>query len=81
MKVNIKPLGPVADLLGTEGLELDIQEGNTLNRVRELLVRRCPALQPLWPSLAIAINGEFLEGNVPLKTGDEILLLSPISGG
>ena len=81
MKVRIKPLGPVAGIMGTEGLELDMKEGNTLHVVRKLLTRQYSALEALWPSLAIAINGEFLEGNAPLKSGDEILLVSPISGG
>lgn len=81
MRITIKALGQVAEVLGERELELELKRGNAMSSVRDALCREHPKLTPLWPSLAIAVNGEFIEGGCPLKGGDEVLLLPPISGG
>lgn len=81
MRIAIKALGQVADVLGKREFDLEVHTGNAMSSVRDTLCRAYPELTLLWPSLAIAVNGEFIEGGCPLKGGDEVLLLSPISGG
>lgn len=81
MRITIKALGQVAEVLGEREFVLELKRGNAMSSVRDALCREHPGLTPLWPSLAVAVNGEFIEGGCPLKCGDEVLLLPPISGG
>ncbi len=81
MRITIKALGQVAEVLGEREFELELKRGNAMSSVRDALCREHPELTPLWPSLAVAVNGEFIDGGCPLKGGDEVLLLPPISGG
>jgi molybdopterin converting factor small subunit len=81
VRITIKALGQVAEVLGEREFELELKRGNAMSSVRDALCREHPELVPLWPSLAVAVNGEFIEGGCPLKGGDEVLLLPPISGG
>jgi molybdopterin synthase catalytic subunit len=40
-----------------------------------------PALEPLVPHLAVAVNGELSPPETPLRDGAELALLPPVSGG
>lgn len=43
----------------------------------------CKNLQPIAESVILAINEEYVDksGNISLKTGDEIAVIPPLSGG
>lgn len=56
----------------------------TTRTVRERLALQFPGLQSLVldeESITLAVNEEYVEGNVPLKDGDTVALIPPISGG
>lgn len=40
-----------------------------------------PAAAGLIPSCRVAVNGEFADGTVQLKSGDEVAILPPVAGG
>jgi molybdopterin synthase catalytic subunit len=40
-----------------------------------------PALEPLWPHLAVAVNGELASEDAAIPSGAELALLPPVSGG
>lgn len=80
MKVRIRGFGQAGDFLAGEAL-LDFEEGATLERVKDTLIKRYPGLEELWPSMAIAVNDEVVELDKVLAEGDEVLLIPPVSGG
>lgn len=51
--------------------------------VREAIVAALPALAPLLPTCALAVNAEYVDEGAatPLVTGDELAVIPPISGG
>ncbi len=49
--------------------------------IRARLERHYPATIPLWPRMAIAVNGRVASLEVALQDGDEVALLPPVSGG
>lgn len=55
--------------------------GFTAGEVVQELVRQFPALGPLAPTLALAVNREYVEADHRLQDGDELALIPPVSGG
>jgi len=43
--------------------------------------RATPALDPLWPHLAVAVDGVLVSPDAALREGAELALLPPVSGG
>src|SRR5215210_7175177 len=81
MKIRLLAFATAADALGTIETELDIPEGSRVADLRERLDRDHPGLAPLWPHLAVAIDGRVVSSDALLKDGAEVALLPPVSGG
>ncbi|HXU30287.1 MAG TPA: molybdenum cofactor biosynthesis protein MoaE, partial [Thermoanaerobaculia bacterium] len=69
-----------ADSLGPER-DLDLPAGATIADLRDRLLADFPALSPLWPRLAIAIDGRLARAEEAIPDGAEVALLPPVSGG
>lgn len=81
MKAQIIAFATASDILGRKPLQLELPEGSHIADLQQLLVRRFPALEPLWPKLAIAVDGELARSDQALHDGCEVALLPPVSGG
>ena len=46
-----------------------------------LLEARHPGLAPVRASVRLAVNGAFSPMSTPLKSGDEVAFIPPVSGG
>src|SRR5215471_16756270 len=81
IQVRVLFFGMLKDLaeLGTDTLSLP--EGATVSDVLDHYSERIGSLKNLLPSIAISVNQEYAGAEVKLKTGDEIALLPPVSGG
>ena len=79
---NIKVLffGAAADRAGTRVAELQTGE-TTLDGLWPLLAERYPGLSPMRKTLAFAVNEEYAGGDTPVRPGDEVAVLPPVSGG
>jgi molybdopterin synthase catalytic subunit len=81
MRVRILFFGILKDLAGKSSDSLEMPEGSS---VRELLSRyssQTPRLHPSLASIAVAVNQEYASLETALKSGDEVALLPPVSGG
>ena len=81
MKVDVLLFGVLKDVVGRSAETIDLLEGA---RVRELLLyyaHQTPQFEALLPSLAISVNQEYSGADRPLREGDEVGLLPPVSGG
>lgn len=81
MRVRVLAFATASDALGGETVEVALAEGGGLAELRRELAGRFPALEPLWPRLAIAVDGEIVSPGAPLHDGAEVALLPPVSGG
>lgn len=81
MRLRLLAFASAADALGRDEIDLELSDGGTLDDLRAQLGRQAPGLAPLWPRLAIAVNGRVVAGKVELREGDEVALLPPVSGG
>lgn len=81
MKIRLLAFASAGDALGASELVLELPAGLRLEELRRRLEREHPALVPLWPRLAVAIDGRLAGADEPLAEGMEVALLPPVSGG
>lgn len=60
---------------------LELPEGSRVADALARLEREHPALAPLWPHLAVAVDRRLVRGDAVLADGVELALLPPVSGG
>jgi molybdopterin synthase sulfur carrier subunit len=81
MHVHLLAFASATDALGASERSIELPAGSTVADLRNLLAGRYPAFEPLWPRLAIAVDGEISGPETPLTEGCEAALLPPVSGG
>jgi MoaE-MoaD fusion protein len=81
MQVRILFFGVLKDLTGRASDLLNLPEHATLGDVVTHYEDINPRLNELAPSIAVSINQGFAGPESPLKEGDEIAFLPPVSGG
>lgn len=81
MNVEILSFASASDAIGCDRLSIQVDDGTTVEGLRHTLDQRYPALQALWSSLAIAVDGEIASSDRVLNEGAEVALLPPVSGG
>ena len=81
MKVRLLAFATAGDALGATELEMELPEGSRVADLRARLDRDHPALGPLWPRIAVAVDGRIAGPDALLSDGVEVALLPPVSGG
>jgi molybdopterin converting factor subunit 1 len=81
MQVRIRYFAGLREATKIEGEMLDLPEGATATDARTLLGERYPALGRLLPPCAVAVNRAYVEADVPLHSGDELVFIPPVGGG
>lgn len=81
MKIRVLAFATARDALGQASLEIELPEGSTLADLAGRLRAHHPALETLWPRLAVAVDGELVAPGIVLDEGCEVALLPPVSGG
>ncbi|HWN44784.1 MAG TPA: molybdenum cofactor biosynthesis protein MoaE [Thermoanaerobaculia bacterium] len=81
MKIRLLAFASAGDALGATEAEIELPDGSRVADLRARLDRDHPALAPLWPRLAIAVDGRISGPDEPLQDGIEVALLPPVSGG
>jgi molybdopterin synthase catalytic subunit len=81
MRIRLLAFASAGDALGAGEMDLDLPEGSRVADLRERLDRDHPALAPLWPRLAVAVDGRVVPFDEPIPDGAEVALLPPVSGG
>ncbi|MDP9121017.1 MAG: molybdenum cofactor biosynthesis protein MoaE [Acidobacteriota bacterium] len=81
MKIELLAFASAGDALGAGQLTLEMPAGSRVADLKERLDRDYPLLAPLWPRLAVAVDGQIVGPEAPLSEGAEVALLPPVSGG
>lgn len=80
MKVNILYFGITTDLVAKTSEEVEIDDVSTLSDLKLLLMQKHKALTNL-NDYAIAVNEEYAEDSLILKSNDVVAIIPPVSGG
>jgi molybdopterin converting factor subunit 1 len=81
MLVTVRLFARLRELAGTSELRCELPEGASARTAWEWLVAGRPALREFEPAISCAVNEEYARFTTPLKNGDEVAFLPPVSGG
>ncbi|MFB3785890.1 MAG: molybdopterin converting factor subunit 1 [bacterium] len=80
MKITLLFFASLRDRLKTNRLELDLP-GGTVQDALDHLGSRHPEVRDLLARIHTAVNEEYREKDAPLREGDVLALIPPVSGG
>ncbi len=78
MKINIKYFGMIAEAVGKTDEVLELDEGLTVQELKNRQVQKYGIADP--EALQLAVN-QNLDSKVELKEGDEVAFLPAFAGG
>jgi len=78
--MEILAFGIAKDIVGGATINLDIAAETTVIELKKTILNAYPAFEKLT-ALSIAVNNEYAEDAQIISTGDEIVLIPPVSGG
>jgi len=81
MRVRVFFFGMLKDLAGKVSDIVELPEGASMRDLLAHYEAQIPRLKQVLPSLALAVNQQYAGPDAKLKSGDEIALLPPVSGG
>ena len=81
MQVRVLFFGPLVERLGCREERLEMPAAAQAGDVYRHYFRREPAIGAWGRDLLVAVNEEFSNSDHPLREGDEIAFLPPMSGG
>ncbi|TVR76686.1 MAG: MoaD/ThiS family protein [Saprospirales bacterium] len=76
-KIKIRAFGLIAEKMETD--DFDLEGLHDTDGVRMALLGKFPSLEKI--DFAIAVDKELIDKNTSLKSGAEVALLPPFSGG
>jgi molybdopterin converting factor subunit 1 len=79
MRVNLLAFGIAKEIFGTNHLSIEF-DGKTSEDLKSSLEQQFPRLKQL-PAYLVAVNSEYSSNQTEIKTGDEIAIIPPVSGG
>jgi molybdopterin synthase sulfur carrier subunit len=81
VRVKVLFFGRLKELAGRSEDVAEISEASTIEQLFALYAARCPELAKFRSSLVASRNQEFAAWDTPLRSGDEVAFLPPVSGG
>lgn len=81
MQIKVLFFGALKELAGSGSDALVLPEGSTLGDLVRHYEERLPRLREWSGAMAMAVNQEYSGPEARLKSGDEVALLPPVSGG
>ncbi|HXG36245.1 MAG TPA: molybdopterin converting factor subunit 1 [Dehalococcoidia bacterium] len=81
MKVRVRLFARLSELAGLRETTLEVSDGATAGDAYIHLAEKYPRLSGLAGSLMYAVNAEYVPAHHPLREGDEVTFIPPVSGG
>lgn len=81
MTIRIRAFAIYRELLGRDVIDLELPEGITPREAFRQLFQEREDLSRLQRATLFAVNREYVDGEQPLKSGDELALIPPVAGG
>ncbi len=78
--ITVKFFAAYQDLLGQE-IQRSVLPGTTISQLLDSLLQEHPELEPWRHLTRFGVNLDFVEADTVLRSGDEVVLIPPVSGG
>jgi molybdopterin converting factor small subunit len=80
MKIKVIAFGIAKEILQAKQIELELNSGDSLSSLRQVLMQRHPELLKLR-SLSFAVGVNYQDDSYALNENDEVVIIPPVSGG
>ncbi len=80
MKIKLVAFGIAKDILQSKQIEIELNSGDTLSALRQILVQQYPEFSKL-KSLSFAVGVNYQDDSYQLSENDEVVIIPPVSGG
>ena len=80
IQITVRFFAATREAYGAPSASLELPEGSTVAAAWQSLIASHPALDAGVP-LAFAVNRSYAETTTPLRAGDELAIIPPVSGG
>ena len=80
IKIKIIAFGIAKDILQSKQIELELNSGDTISSLRQVLLQRHPEFSKL-KSLSFAVGVNYQNDAYGLNENDEVVIIPPVSGG
>ena len=77
--LTVRLFAAAAERVGAASVE--VPHPATVATLRRMLADTWPSLADLLPRCAVAVNHEYADDDQPLRAGDEVAIIPPVSGG
>jgi molybdopterin converting factor subunit 1 len=81
MNLQVKLFATLKDRAGSPTVSIELPDEVTVSVLLDRLAAAQPKLAPALPTCLVAVNQEFAFGSTPIRSGDEVALFPPVSGG
>ncbi|MHB1646755.1 MAG: MoaD/ThiS family protein [bacterium] len=81
MQIKLKLFAAFKDLIGKSVLDLNFEEGATLEDLKKYIKISYPEVNRLISISKFAVNMEYRDDNPVLCNNDEVTIIMPVSGG
>jgi molybdopterin converting factor subunit 1 len=81
MRVKVRLFAQLRDLAGSGDLDCTVDESARVQDVWRALVHDHPGLASFTRAMSTAVNLEYARLDTPVREGDEVAFLPPVSGG
>jgi molybdopterin converting factor subunit 1 len=81
MRVRVLFFGRLKEITGCAEDWAEISDGAAVEDLFARYGRQFPKLAEFRPSVVASVNEEFADWRAPLRAGDEVAFLPPVSGG
>jgi len=83
MTVEVKFFASCREAVGLSSLSISFAEGqeHSTRVLLAILTEKFPQLEEMLPYSGVAVNMNYVVEDTPLKDGDSVAILPPISGG
>lgn len=81
--LDVKFFARARELAGCSGAQLAAPHGTTSVTLRPVIIQHYPQLKALLPDCLLSVNLDYADPASPLvlKSGDEVGIICPVSGG
>lgn len=81
VEVRVLLFSVLRERLGVSGMAVSLDAPATGGTLVDQLVEQNPALRDYRSILRLAVNERYVPFDTPLRDGDEVALITPVSGG
>ena len=81
MQVQVTFYGVLQQIVGARRLTWELPAGADVGALADALVAQYPALAERLPTVAFAVGDTLASPQHPLRAGDQVAMLPPVSGG